>query len=120
METLFTFLVALSLYLALRAMRGGSHWLADLSGLVAGGATLTRSPYLVVAVGLLTYWAVLSARQRAAWIQPTLFALVLALPLAAWTLRNEIDLGTPIVTVTESGYVFYQGNSRGAIGDTTG
>lgn len=123
-ETLFVFLVAASLYTWLAAARRGAPRLALLAGLLAAVAALTRPPFFAIGLALLAFWIALVRRSGAAatrsLLLPALFAAGLAAPLAAWTARNAVELGTPIVTTTESGYIFYQGNSRDATGGSRG
>jgi len=49
-----------------------------------------------------------------------IFALGALAPVGAWATRNAAELGTPIFTSSESGYVFYQGNSRSSTGGSRG
>ena len=119
-ETLFVFLVAGSLLLlcasAIKHRIGG----AFASGLLAAAATLTRSPFLAVAF-LLACWLGYAALRRG--IRPAVamfFVAGLALPVLGWTVRNVIELGAPVVTTTESGWVFYQANSAGSTGGSGG
>lgn len=118
-ETLFVFLIAAALYAVVRAARSPALWWSGAAGLTFGLATLTRAPALVPAVLIAACWATAS-RRPGRLIAPVVFASALALPLSLWAARNSIELGFPVVTSTESGYVFYQGNSRGATGGTRG
>lgn len=117
-ETLFVLLVMVSVYVFVRAVRGGGTAYAAIAGSSAALAALTRPPYLAVALVLLAWWALVSRPRggRAAVV----LAVALGLPLAVWAARNAVELGAPVVTTTESGYVFYQGNSPGATGGTRG
>lgn len=119
-ETLFVFLVAASLLATLIAIERHSVPVATSAGALAAAAGLTRAPYLAVAVAIVM-WLLWRGR-TASFAVPVAFAFAIAcaLPLAAWTIRNESALGAPVVTSTESGYVFWQGNSRGASGGSRG
>lgn len=120
-ETLFLFFVAGSLVATLAAHRSASVLHAFLAGLLAAGAALTRSAFLTCAVMIAMLWVVVALRHRSGRAAlPLVFALALAVPQAAWTVRNVIDLGAPVVTVTQSGAILYQGNARGVTGGTTG
>lgn len=118
-ETLFVFLIATALYLVLRAVRSPTLWWSSAAGLTFGLATLTRAPALAAAILIAAWWAATS-RRPGGLVAPLVFAAALAIPLFLWAGRNGVEMGFPVVTSTESGYVFYQGNSRGATGGTRG
>ena len=119
-ETLFGTLVAASFALTVRAANQHAPRLAALAGTLAGAAAVTRPPYLAVGV-VIAAWG-LAAALRGRWrrIVPLAFSIGLVLAPGAWAIRNLVELGAPIVTSTESGFVFYQGNSRGATGGSGG
>ena len=124
-ETLFVFLVSVALYGMLRARRSAHAGWAIGAGLAAGAASITRAPFLVVSIALAIawYWQARGTTAVGATARPVLAAifLVAALaPVGVWTIRNVAVMGAPIVTSTESGYVFYQGNSPGATGGSRG
>lgn len=50
----------------------------------------------------------------------TLLVCAMAIPLLPWAFRNSMTLGSPVFTSTESGVVFYQGNSAGSTGGSGG
>lgn len=65
------------------------------------------------------YWALWGCyRGRSPGSFVGLVALVLI--MTPWVMRNAIQLGAPVVTSTESGYVLWQGNSPEATGGTRG
>jgi hypothetical protein len=120
-ETLFVFAVAVSLFATVRALRDGSVRWAVAAGLAASVASLIRPPYLAVALVLTAWWWFARAGggrgpRRAA----VAFGLALLSLVAVWTGRNLVELGALVPTSTESGFVFYQGNSRGATGGSGG
>lgn len=121
-ETLFIFMVALSLYALTRAVASASSTWTLGAGAVAGLAAIIRAPFLAIGLVLVGWWLLRAARLPAAGgvVLPVLFALGLALPVLGWTARNAAVIGAPVVTSTESGYVFYQGNSREATGGSRG
>lgn len=121
-ETPFLFLMASSLYLILVAQRRGSARLAVLAGGVAAAAALTRSAYLGTALLVTLLWLAIAFRGRTpkAWLVPALFFAALLVPQVVWTVRNVVELASPIVTVTESGGILYQGNARGSSGGSGG
>jgi len=91
-ETLTTFLVILSVLLALKAADEGSSARAmAVVGLVSAAAALTRPQYIFL--GPLYFLLLLSmlprgARARLAWL-----ALGFALPVLAWAAMNKVTIG---------------------------
>lgn len=118
-ETLFVFLVAAALYALVRARRTRAIRAALIAGLVAGLAAVTRAPFLVVGLALGGGWYLRDTGPRRGLLA-TAFLLALLLPVGAWTARNIAVMGAPVVTSTESGFVFYTGNSPGATGGSRG
>lgn len=122
-ETLFVFLAAASLYATVMAANRGSLGWGALAGVASAFAALTRPAYLGVAVIVLLWWVLAqlaTARAGHRIALPITFALCLFVPMAAWAVRNAAELGAPIVTSTESGFVFYAGNARGGTGGSRG
>lgn len=120
-ETLFLLLAAVSVLAALIALRGSAR-AAALSGAAAGAAALTRPPFLTVAIVVVAWWIIgeLRAASPRRIALPLVFAVGTIALLAPWTIRNELELGFPLVATTESGHVFYQGNSRTSNGGSRG
>lgn len=89
-ETLFAFLVTLSLLLALRLREQPSIGRALVLGLVLGAAVLTRAEAAVLALLL---FAPLLFRRRATWAErlaPALLGvLAVAVVVVPWTVRNQ-------------------------------
>lgn len=115
-ETLYVFLVVVSLYLLIRAAEERSPAWAASAGLAIGAAFLVRP--IILGFALLMLGAGLFDRR----LRKSSLAAGLALlaVVGAWTLRNTVVLDAPVVTSTESGYVLWQGNSPGATGGTRG
>jgi hypothetical protein len=94
--------------------------LALATGFLAGLATLCR-PILLPTVVLGWAWLVLVGPRRdvlAARVRPLdrlpmtlMFCVGLALTVGPWTVRNWVQLGTPIVTTTHGGYTLLLGHN---------
>lgn len=118
-ETLFVFLLSLAAFSLTRGVRLSSTAWMVMAGSSFGLSALTRPPALAAAA-VVVLWLILEATRSRRFALPVAFLIALSLPVGAWAIRNAVELGTPVVTSTESGYVFYQGNSRGATGGTRG
>lgn len=124
-ETLFVTLVSAALYAIVRSHRTDSRGWAIAAGVTAGAAALTRAPFLAVSLVIAVCWwwqmsKIKAPRNASGPLLAGLFLLATIAPVAVWTVRNIVVMGAPIVTSTESGFVFYQGNSHGATGGTRG
>lgn len=121
-ETVFVFLVVACLVSTLMAIRRESLPAALIAGAIGAAAALTRPAFLGVIVSGGVWWLIRegAAGRGARLLLPVVFGVAAAIPIAAWTVRNFVDLGAPIVTSTEGGNVFYQGNSRNSTGGSTG
>lgn len=119
-ETLFVFLVASSLVSVFVAERTRSRKHAFMAGLLGALAALTRSALLTCGVLMFLLWLYVALRRRKGVALPLLFAVALTVPHVGWALRNFVELGAPVVTVTQSGAILYQGNAAGIGGGSTG
>lgn len=119
-ETLFVALLGVGIALLLLAWEARSRVHALTAGLAFGLAAITRPPALAIAVGLVAWWLMASVLRKRGLAPALIFALGALIPVAAWAARNIAELGTPIFTSSESGYVFYQGNSRSSTGGSRG
>lgn len=119
-ETLFITLIAVGLMFLVLAWQEDHYGAALAAGAAFGLAAITRPPALAIFLGLAFCWLVSSVRQRAAWRPATVFLIAALLPVLAWGTRNVIELGAFIPTSTESGEVFFQGNSRSSSGGSRG
>lgn len=103
-ETLFTFLMALSMLLLVRHLRRDKPWEAVLSGLVMGLATLVRPGSLLMpwlALGLM----LLYNRKRAIpWLG---YAAVFYLSLLPWLSRNQELFGFRKMQARGPGFGLY-------------
>ena len=102
---MFTFLTALSVFLLLRAGRSASFpkWVA--AGLALGAAVLTRQTLAPFAIGALLWLA---------WRRKVRQSLAAGLPFAllvgAWLIRNEVVVGSPILS-SEFGRQLWNANN---------
>lgn len=120
-ETLFVFFVVVSLLnLAWLPVRL-SVFRAVGCGLLLGVTALVRPVILgfAVMVPLWLLWIPQVTFLRRL-VLATLLICAMTIPLLPWAFRNSMTLGSPVFTSTESGVVFYQGNSAGSTGGSRG
>jgi hypothetical protein len=103
--SLFTLLTLVAVFVAQRVMRTGALLPAASCGLVLGLDVLTRSPIAPFAL-IVPLWLI--AWKRAA--QGLLCALVLAVTVSPWLIRNWMLAGEPVLT-TEAGFELWNGNN---------
>lgn len=117
-ETIYVFLLVAAVAAAVAASREGDNRVqfAAVSGVAFGCAALVRP----IALGLGLLFVALAFFLRLYRTRALVGLAALALIMAPWVVRNAIQLGAPVVTSTESGYVLWQGNSPGANGGTRG
>lgn len=120
-ETLFVFFAVVSLLYLARLPVRPSVFRAVGCGLLLGVAALVRPVMLgfAVMVPLWLLWTPQTPLLRRLLLAALLLCAV-AIPLLPWAIRNAIVLGSPVFTSTESGVVFYQGNSAGSTGGSRG
>jgi 4-amino-4-deoxy-L-arabinose transferase-like glycosyltransferase len=118
-ECLFTFLLAVTMYAAVRGLddphKGG--WLV-LTGVAFALTALTRPiflAYLPVLAAALVYAVQAPLARRLA--MASAFVAATALAILPWTLRNYFVLGRPVVVSSGLGTKLWQGNNEGAGGD---
>ena len=102
---------------------GMRRWpLLVLSGLVFGAATLMRAQMMLFPAGAIV--AILLVDRSIGWRRGALAAGIIHLSLAAtilpWTLRNQRELGAPVLVSTNGGVALFTGAYDGATGDWTG
>ncbi len=118
-ECLFTLLVALTIWCAVRSLDDGPRirWLVA-TGASAALAALTR-PIFLAALPLLAV-AIAWARPAAGTRRLAAAAIVVGttvLGIAPWTARNYRVLAAPVVVSAGFGTKLWQGNNEGAVGD---
>lgn len=119
-ETLFVTLLSVGLLLLVFAWQRGHVGAGAAAGLAFGLAAITRPPALAMLLGLAGWWSVAALRRTRRWAPIALFLIAASVPVLAWGTRNFVDLGAFIVTSSESGEVFFQGNSRSSTGGSRG
>lgn len=119
-ETLFVSLIAVGIFFIMLAWERNQVRLSAIAGVAFGLAAITRPPALAMLLGLGLWWLASSARRRTPWAPAVVFLIAAAVPVLAWGTRNAIELGAFIVTSSESGEVFFQGNSRSSTGGSRG
>jgi hypothetical protein len=119
-ETLATFLAVLALWCLARFHDHRYWWNAGLAGGAIGLAVLCRPTFLpwlglVAASLLIAECGVRSAEWRKrAWrgvANFAAFALVAATVVSPWMIRNQREMGRPILTTTHGGYTQLLGNN---------
>ena len=113
-ETLYLFLVSLSLLSFFWALDGDSPVRHFTAGLLMGAATLTR-PVFVVFLPLLFAWML----GRRLWRPLLLCGVGAVLVIAPWSIRNTAAYGQFIPLTVGGGYVFWVGNNPDADGELT-
>lgn len=118
-ECLFTLLIALTVYLAVRGLDARQPLgMGVLTGCAFGLTALTR-PVFLAYLPLLLAGSVLGAAAGLRRTLPACAAIVVtaALTILPWTLRNYLVFGQPIVVSTGFGTKLWQGNNELAAGD---
>jgi 4-amino-4-deoxy-L-arabinose transferase-like glycosyltransferase len=116
-EVLFTFLLAVALYLwALFRSRASAPLTYGWVGIVLALACYVR-PIPLLLPGLLFAYDLCAGSHRLKRVKEYFFLLVcMGLAIAPWTLRNWKVLGHPIVLSTNGGINFLMGNNPNATG----
>lgn len=91
-ESLFTFLLVLSIWLIVQAMVARSVAIGSLAGLILGATALTRPSlqYFIVPLSLVCMTGV---RRVCPWRVFTALALTFVVVVSAWMVRNELAIG---------------------------
>ena len=120
-ETLATFLAVLALWCLVRFHDYRYWWNAGLVGGAIGLAVLCRPtflPWLGLVAGamlILDFGFRISDWRKRVWRNVANFAalaLVAAAVMSPWAIRNQREMGKPILTTTHGGYTLYLGNNR--------
>lgn len=117
-EQLFTLLFSLGVLLTLLQARARSSSLLLLIalGALAGIAALTRGQgLLLLPIAVLT-WRISGRRWRDALASAAVVAVVAGVVLAPWVIRNERELGSPVIIATNFGPNVWYGHHSGATG----
>src|SRR5581483_12505023 len=109
-ETVAALLAAAAMLAVTSAMERPGTWRAVASGVAIGLSVLCRPTFLVWGgcLAVLVGWGanrVVRARLR------VLYLAGMAVVLAPWAIRNEIELGRPVITTTHGGYTLLLGNN---------
>ena len=111
-ETLFTFLMLLSVKFMMRIPQMRSPWVIFWAGLFAGGATLTRTAFMPFTVFVLLGVAVFKFSSPKIISRYALMAVIFFLVIFPWMLRNNYTHG--LITLNpKSGTDFYMYNHSG-------
>jgi hypothetical protein len=109
--TLATFLLALVLWLGMRAGQSGGAFSSLLFGLMLAALALTRAysfPFTLVALG----WFLLrSSKLHWGWLCALVAFLGFVIGLAPWTVRNYQVYGEPVPVVDSAFYHLWIGNN---------
>jgi 4-amino-4-deoxy-L-arabinose transferase-like glycosyltransferase len=113
-ENLYTVLLLLAMILLTDAARSGFASGGRLVGaaLLLGTATLTRPHALLF--GLLAVLPILfrGGRLGNRVAGAALVLVTIAAVMAPWVIRNDLRLGSPILTTTHGGMTFYESNNQ--------
>jgi 4-amino-4-deoxy-L-arabinose transferase-like glycosyltransferase len=100
--------------------RGESMWMYGLSGLLLGATAMFRPEYLIVGLAFVLLAAVRLYRQsgwQPAALGAALLLTGLVLPIAPWTIRNEVVLDRTVPISTGGGKALYTGTFLPADGE---
>jgi 4-amino-4-deoxy-L-arabinose transferase-like glycosyltransferase len=117
-EVVYAALVVGVLALALAWTRPGPAppWRLLLLGLALGGTALVRPEGMVFVAVLGVFWWVAGRDWRLAARNVALVLVGVALLFIPWTVRNAIEIGSPVVGTTGLGGVLIQGHSPNSDG----
>lgn len=116
-EVMFTALFLLILLLVLRESDGdGSAWQLVALGLLLGFATFIRGEMLLMPLVTLVFWWMVRGDWRPALRRSFALALLIALVLTPWTVRNLVRMKAPVLLTTHSGVTLWVGHHEGADG----
>lgn len=108
-ETLFTFLLALSIYIFLKARDLLAVYPAILLGMVLGFTSLTKSSALALpAVYIIAILALPHKSIKRALVFITVLLIAYAATLTPWAVRNYIVHQRPVIISSNGGLNFYQ------------
>lgn len=109
-ECIFTLLVAGTLYLLLRGLRGEGEIFFALAGLVGGLASLCRGSFLLMPLLFSIVIGLACKRTKKLLVGITLFLAVFLMTLSPWITRNYRVFQAFVPGSTEAGFVLWCGN----------
>ncbi|MDP3766662.1 MAG: glycosyltransferase family 39 protein, partial [Dehalococcoidia bacterium] len=127
-EVTFTFLALLAVYLLVvdaqgsrerdpSAGSGRSLRLLFAAGLVLGFASLVRGQALLLPVVLIPFWLLAGIQWPRIADKLVVLALGIGLIVAPWTVRNAMELDSPVLISTNAGVDFWIGHNAEAAGN---
>jgi Dolichyl-phosphate-mannose-protein mannosyltransferase len=114
--TLAAFLLALVLFLGVRAGQSGGAFSSLLFGLMLAALALTRAYYLPFALVALAWFLLRSRLLNAGWLCAVVAFLGFVLGLAPWTVRNYNLFHEPVPVADTTYYHLWIGNNPEANG----
>ena len=115
-ETVFTFLLMLSLWLFVEAERRRSWWWFGAAAIVAGYASLVRGLALLVPLVMAPFWLGATGNARGTLLRMAAAGVAVVAIVAPWTARNFIESDALVAVSSNAGVDFYIGHSDGADG----
>ena len=118
-EVAFTFLALLGVLLLLIETQSGKQRHLPLllgAGLVIGFASLMRGEALLLPLAFLPFWLRSDMGRTAIAHKLVALALGIGLIVAPWTIRNAVQMESPVVISTNAGVNFWIGHHAGATG----
>ena len=118
-EVTFTFLALLAIYLLVletQSGRGRQLPLLLAAGLVLGYAVLVRGQALLLPIIFVPFWLRSGVRWPGISHKLVALALGIGLMVAPWSIRNAIQMESPVFLSTNAGINFWIGNHEGATG----
>ncbi len=117
-ETAFTFFALLGVYM-ITSQPGAKQrpLFLLLTGLVFGFAALVRGQALLLPLVIVPYWLCTGMRWPAIAGTLAIVAIGMAAMVLPWTVRNAIELESPVLISTNAGVDFWIGHHENAGGD---
>jgi hypothetical protein len=121
-ETLFTFMLMLSLWLFVETEQGQvqnarrTRWVFAIAALVGGYATLVRGLAMLLPVVLAPFWWRATGNPRSTFVRAATCGLLIVAVVAPWTVRNFVESDGLVLISSNAGPDFYIGHADGADG----
>lgn len=116
-ENLFAFLLALVVYLLLRAADKPGLPVLVLCGVVLALATLTRPTTLLLPPFILLWAWLVRGSFAQAFRMTLIIGIAMLLTILPWTVRNYYVMGEPVLITTVGGRTFWGANNPVAVAD---